>query len=357
MFHTTRLTAYTIGPDAYAAAAALCAEYGGAVQPIGGHRGLAAAMPSLRAALAERRCALREPLWYGGECTQAHIDTLCAQCAGARLIAGVGGGKALDTAKAVAERLALPVITLPTIASTCAPVTPLSVVYGEDGAFSHFAYHAAPPLHAFIDTRILAAAPVRYLRAGMGDALAKYYEVFLASRGDVLTHGSAMAKELSRTCMSHLFCWGAAALADAKAGRASQALEESVLAIIVSTGYVSALIDDALNGAVAHSVFYGLTVLPQIEQSHLHGDVVAYGILVQLALDGQREELARVRALLRLWGCPTSLCELQVPCTRAALADVLKAAAAAPDMAHLPYPVSEAQLFAAMEQVEALAAC
>ncbi len=33
---------------------------------------------------------------------------------------GVGGGALLDTAKAVARRLGLPVVAIPTIAATCA---------------------------------------------------------------------------------------------------------------------------------------------------------------------------------------------------------------------------------------------
>ena len=90
------------------------------------------------------------------------------------MIFGMGGGKALDTAKGAADQTGLPVFTFPTIAATCAATTALSVVYKEDGNFDRFYFFDKPARHCFINTRVIADAPWRYLRAGMGDTMGKY---------------------------------------------------------------------------------------------------------------------------------------------------------------------------------------
>ena len=132
------------------------------------------------------------------------------------------------------------------------------------------------------------------------------------------------------------------------------ALEEAVLANVVSTGLVSLLVDENYNGAVAHSVYYGLVLLPGFEERFLHGDVVAYGVLVQLALDGQTEELHKIRRFMQELGIPASLAEMGVPLDRELLAPALAEAVRGPDMEHIPYPVTEEMLFEAMARVEAL---
>ncbi len=80
-------------------------------------------------------------------------------------------------------------------------------------------------------------------------------------------------------------------------GKATYELEQTVLANIISTGLVSLMVLDDYNCAIAHSVYYGLVLLPGFEETFLHGDVVAYGVLVQLAVDGQAEEMQRLKII------------------------------------------------------------
>ena len=50
-------------------------------------------------------------------------------------VVGVGGGKILDTSKAVAYENNIPVAIVPTLASTDAPCSALAVVYSDEGVF------------------------------------------------------------------------------------------------------------------------------------------------------------------------------------------------------------------------------
>ena len=245
--------------------------------------------------------------------------------------------------------------TFPTIAATCAGTTALSVLYREDGSFDRFAFFDRPARHCFIDLEILAKAPAKYLRAGMGDTLAKFFECHFSTRGDRLAHSSALGREISNLCYAPLLEHGVEALQDCRAHRVTEALEEAVLANVVSTGLVSLLVEEAYNGAAAHSLYYGLALLPGFEENCLHGDAVAYGVLVQLAIDQDWDRARELRVFLRALGIPATLGEMEVPLDRELLAPVLRAMVNGPDMAHIPYPVTEDMAFRAMEAVETLA--
>lgn len=356
MANTVSLTRYTVGEDAYSQLPAAAMGLGSRLFVIGGHTALAAALPRLQAALTGSNLAIAGVQWYGGECTYNNIRACAdaAKQAGAQVIVGIGGGKALDTAKGAANLLGTPVFTLPTIAATCAATTALSVVYDDNHKFTEFAFFDAPAHHTFIDTAVIAAAPAKYLRAGIGDTLAKHYECTFASRNDNLDHSSGMAVNLSRMCKDPLLQVGVQALQDCEAGVPSDALQQAVLANVVTTGYVSCLVAEDYNGAVAHSLFYGLTILPDFEKNYLHGDVVAYGILVQLALDKNENELLLLRDFLAAVGIPTCLADIGTPYEKTVLAPVLAEALTMPDMQHLPYVVTQEMLWQAIGTVEAL---
>lgn len=347
---------HSVGTDVYRLVPELCRPFGARILLIGGERAMAAALPKLRAALAGSGLEIAEAARFSGDCTQADIDRWAARAKEleADMIFGMGGGKALDTAKGAADSAGLPVFTFPTIAATCAGTTALSVVYREDGAFQRFAFFPRPARHCFIDLDILARAPWHYLQAGMGDTIGKFFECHFAARGDALAHSSALGREISNMCYGPLLEHGAQALADCKAGRATHALEQAVLAVVVSTGLVSLLVLDEYNCAIAHSVYYGLVLLPGFEEKYLHGNVVAYGVLVQLAVDRDWEQARKVKQLLQRLEIPTTLGEMGVPVDRGHLEAVLRETVSGPDMGHIPYPVTEEMIYQAMEAVETL---
>lgn len=293
---------------------------------------------------------------FGEDCTYANIHKWAAFAKEikADMIFGMGGGKALDTAKGAAYEAGLPVFTFPTIASTCAATTALSVVYKEDGSFDSFYFYERPARHCFIDLQVIADAPYQYLQAGMGDTIGKYFECHFAARGDRLLHSSALGREISNMCYPPLLEYGVQALQDCKAHQVTTAFAQAVLANVVSTGMVSLMVLDDYNCAIAHSVYYGLVLLPGFEEKYLHGNVVAYGVLVQLAVDGELEEASRLKKFLQELGIPTTLKEMEVPLDRNTLQRVLADVVTEPDMDHIPYPVTEEMIYQAMKAVETL---
>lgn len=349
---------YSIGENVYGEAPQVCRLHGSRVLLLGGKRALAAGEGRLKEAFdaAPEQWEFVDTVALEGDCTCANIRRWAeyAREKKADMIFGMGGGKALDTAKGAAYEAGLPVYTFPTIASTCAASTALSVVYREDGAFESFYFYERPAHHCFIDLTVIAQAPSRYLQAGMGDTIGKHFECHFAARGDRLTHSSALGREISNMCYAPLREYGVQALQDCRDHRVTTALAQAVLANVVSTGMVSLLVLDDYNCAIAHSVYYGLVLLEGFEERHLHGNVVAYGVLVQLAVDGSLEEAAQLKKFLQELGILTTLEEMEVPLDREYLGEVLADVVAEPDMEHIPYPVTEDMIFQAMEAVEKL---
>ena len=360
MTYSVNFANYTIGEDAYQKVNEVCSRYGTKVLLIGGELALKAGKEKLEHTICVESGAgtvkIVDTVFFGSDCTYARMEELAAyaKACDADMIFGMGGGKALDTAKGTAEKAGLPVFTFPTIAATCAATTALSVVYKEDGNFDSFYFYDKPARHSFIDTEIIASAPERYLRAGMGDTLGKYFECHFAARGDKLHHSSALGREISKMCYLPLLTYGEEAMKECRENRTGTALQQAVLANIVSTGLVSLLVLDEYNCAIAHSVYYGLVLLPGFEEKNLHGDVVAYGVLVQLMVDGEEEQAREIKKFLKKLGIHTTLAEMGAPLERETLKEVLTETVTGPDMEHIPYEVTEDMIYEALVKVEKL---
>lgn len=355
MSHTTvTFPSYTIGKNVLKTLEEVCLPYGKKILVVGGYTAIEKVKEELIKATNNTNLEIIDFVWYGGDCTYENIDKIVKQGREdkAEIIIGVGGGKAIDTAKGIAYKLSIPIITVPTIAATCAAMTSLSVVYTNKGDLDSFFFYEKPPVHCIMDSHIIAKAPSKYLRAGIGDTIAKHYECTLASRGQTLNHSSAMAREISRMCVEPLLQYGEQALLDANNGTSTFEVEQVVLNNIVSTGMVSMLIEEKYNGAVAHSLFYGLTLLPHIEKEYLHGDVVAYGVLVQLAIDNNIEEVNKLYKFFKKIGIPTSIKDIDVKNDRTYLDSVLQETIDGPDMECLPYKITKDMVFDGIQTVE-----
>ncbi|HEY7387222.1 MAG TPA: glycerol dehydrogenase [Bryobacteraceae bacterium] len=246
---------------------------------------------------------------FGGECSIAEIERVKHQAReqGARVIVGAGGGKVLDTARAVAADLDLPVVNCPTVASSDAPCSALSVIYTEDGAVLEYRIYGKNPDLVLVDTAVIAQSPPRLLVAGMGDALATWFEAKTCVEGHVKNMrgggSSESALALAELCYRILLRDGVDALAALQNQLPTPALER----LVEANTLLSGLGFESSGLAAAHAVHNGLTAVPQTH-SYFHGEKVAYGVLVQLVLEKKPQSLVEeVLDFATRVGLPTTL--------------------------------------------------
>jgi len=292
---------------------------------------------------------------FKGHCSERDVAGLVNEAGReASVVIGIGGGALLDTVKAVARRLALPVVAVPTIAATCAAWTPLSVWYNDAGSALHFEIFDDANFLVLVEPEIILNAPAEYLLAGIGDTLAKWYEaVVLAPQPENLPLTVRLGINGALAIRDVLLESSERALADQARGELTRPFLDVVDAIIAGGGMVGGLGERYTRVAAAHAVHNGLTVLPQTEK-FLHGTKVAYGILVQCALLGQDEVLAQLVAAYQRFNLPTTLRELEVDIhNREALDKVIAHTLRPVESIHyLPIALSPELLRAAFEKVE-----
>ena len=226
------------------------------------------------------------------------------------VLVGMGGGKTIDTAKIAADRANIPVLVVPTIASTDAPCSGCAVLYSEQGVFESVYYQKSNPAAVLVDTEIIARAPVRFLVAGMGDALATWFEAKSCcdtqSENECGGLSTLTGLNLARLCYDTLLQYGVTAKIAAERHIITPALEHIVEANILLSG-----IGFESGGlASAHSIHNGLTALEETH-AYYHGEKVAFGVLAGLQLtDAPPEESAAVFSFCEKVGLPTTLADI-----------------------------------------------
>jgi glycerol dehydrogenase len=251
---------------------------------------------------------------FGGECTDREIDRLSAIASGAGcdVAVAVGGGKVIDTVKAVAGKLNARAIIVPSIASNDAPCSAISVVYTEDGIYDHVIHHKHNPDLVLLDSSIIARAPVRLLVAGMGDALSTWFEADSCQRSSSVNeaggYGTLSAFRLAKLCYETLMEYGPAARESCMARTVTPALEK----IIEANTLMSGLGFESAGLASAHSIHNGLTKLAPTH-SFFHGEKVAIGVLAGLFLSDRPAALKNeVYSFCETVGLPVTLLQIGV---------------------------------------------
>jgi glycerol dehydrogenase len=306
------------GPLRYVQGPGVLADLGRYVAPLGGralvildgfiqdHR-----QPAIEASL---RDAGVTPVFirFCGESTDAEVARCSGVAQNAEVVIGIGGGKTLDTAKITAFELGARIVTVPTIASTDSPTSSLGVIYTADGIYDHVVRCGRNPDVVLVDSAIIVAAPVRFLVAGMGDALSTWFEARsnLESRsrnyvgdGYAATLGGA---QIARVCHDVLMRDGRSAFAAAKLGCLTPAVEN----IIEANTLLSGLGFENCGVSAAHGIHDALTVL---EPTHhfFHGEKVAFGVICLLVLENRApSELNEALDFCIDLGLPTTLSDL-----------------------------------------------
>ncbi len=319
---TIYLPDYTVGEDAYDKIGYITKAYGTKAVVIGGKTAIEKAKPALSKGVENSLTVILDFLWYGGDATMANVHRLAENhfVKEADMLFAVGGGRACDTVKVLGALTGKPVFTFPTLASNCAACTSLSVMYNEDGSFDDYSYQNRPALHTFINTQIIAESPEELFWAGIGDALSKECEVEYCCREKQLTHLPLLGLGIAKTCTAPLLMYGEKALEDCRNNRVSPELEEVVLDIVMLTGIVSNCavhISDQIapedqyyyNSSLAHCVYYGSSLIPTCE-SHLHGEIVSFGVLCLLKYDNNMDEFNKILAFNKALGLPITMADI-----------------------------------------------
>lgn len=229
------------------------------------------------------------------------------------VVIGVGGGKTLDTMKAVSDELHVPVVIVPTTASTDAPTSALSVIYTDDGVFKEYKFYDKNPDLVLVDTEVVVKAPIKLFASGMSDALATLVEVkaTMKRNGNAMAGGKTTlaARAIADKCEETLFKYGVAAYEAAKEGIVTPQVD----AIVEANTLLSGLGFENGGLAGAHAIHNGFTALDGDIHHLTHGEKVSYGILVQLVLEGKTtEEIIDYVTFLQLIEMPTTIEELHL---------------------------------------------
>ena len=295
---------------------------------------------------------------FNGECSMNEINRILEvfRGSGSDIMVGIGGGKIHDTAKAVAYYAKAPVIIVPTIASTDAPCSALSVIYSDEGVFEQYLFLPSSPNLVLVDTDIVSKAPARLLVSGMGDALATYFEARACQASGAANcvggKTTLAAMELARLCYETLLSDGV----KAKLAVENKVCTKAVENIIEANTYLSGIGFESGGLAGAHAIHNGLTAIPETHALY-HGEKVAFGTLVQLILENADEdELEEVILFCMEVGLPTTLEALGIAeRDPARLREVAALACADTDTLHnMPFTVTVDDVYAAIISADAL---
>ena len=284
---------------------------------------------------------------FNGECSRLEIETQVEYFRPLRVgcLIAAGGGKLTDTGKAIAHRLDVPVVVLPTLASNDAPCSALSVLYTQQGVADSVEFYPVNPALVVVDTDVIAQADERFLVSGIGDAMATWYEARVCQNNpnaitSLGTRPSITACAIGEACAHTLYEFGESATAAVTENINNDAVERVVEAntLMSGVGFESGGL------ALAHALALSFTEVNAVHDQYLHGEMVAMGTMAQLAME-QSADARKAAIFFAKVGLPIHLGQLSLSPKNHRELDVISAAAEARPIAHnMPMAVTQSSI-------------
>lgn len=203
------------------------------------------------------------------------------------VVIGIGGGRIMDQAKKFAYDFDVDCILIPTSPATDAPCT--NVFVSEKGYVE-----CGCPKKVLVDETVLFGAPTRFLVSGIGDALSTYFE---SKYYELPTSMQA----LSKACYDTLMTYGVESVKNHKEGLLSEAFSKTIEAIL----YMSGIVYGNSGPSITHNLTSGFSQYTK----NMHGEVVAFFLLVQLYLEND-PRIHELREFYKQVGLPCHLNEI-----------------------------------------------
>jgi glycerol dehydrogenase len=289
---------------------------------------------------------------FAGECTEQEVERLAAEVGSGQVIVAAGGGKCLDTGKALAHRLSALFVSVPTVASTDAPTSHNYVIYDAEHRLLEVRKLAVNPALVLVDSAVIARAPRMLFAAGIGDAIGKIWEVEACEKagGHNMFTGRIPRTALALARASHdiLIEDAASALQSVDEGQLTAAVERTIEATILMSG----LAFESGGLSIAHSMTRGLSLVPRYATA-LHGFQIAYANVVQLRLEGrQATEFEALIRFNRSCGLPCTLSDLGGGPDRGDIEAIAEGTMTSPHIRNFRRQIEREDLVRAMQEVE-----
>lgn len=335
---------YIQGPGALNILGDVLSPYGNTVLTIAGEQALKGTQKAITVALANRD--IKMEILTGRQASEEFLSSVIHRIRALKpgAVLGVGGGQMIDVAKAAANETGTVFLSIPTIASTDAPTSTVAVLYHEDGTFSRYIKCLHNPACVVVDTAVLSKAPVRYLLAGMGGALGIRYEAEAVYRAGKRNPIGGYPFD----CVIHWARLAGIAIKKygllAREANAAGLLTPDLESIIEANLLLSGIGFESGGLAAAHGVYHGIRGLGK-QLNILHGEAVAFGVIVQLILEQRGEkELLELLRLYKSLGLPGTLTQLGLSRDRDLIENIAHKACAIGTVGNMPFAISPSML-------------